>query len=78
VSKAVALVSLNKTDLSKASGLPSLTPLLPLRSVRSLSISVALATVALGPASGARAWMGTVGRVAFPDVIFPLLRTIVL
>jgi hypothetical protein len=41
----------------------------------SLSISVALATVALGPPSGAEAWMGTVGRVAFPDEVFPLIRT---
>jgi hypothetical protein len=43
-------------------------------SLRSLSISVALATVALGPASGAGAWIGTVGRVAFTDDVFPLLR----
>jgi hypothetical protein len=28
----------------------------------------------LGPAKGAGAWMGTVGRVAFPGGVFPMLR----
>jgi hypothetical protein len=39
---------------------------------------VALANVALGPMSGAGAWIVTTGRVAFSGGVFPLLRTIVL